>query len=462
MNVIWIVSDTLRRDHLGAYGNTTIHTPTLDALAATSVRFDRHYAAAFPTMCSRADQHSGRWTMSFMGWEPLPNEVETVAEIVGRGGVATAAAVDTPFYMREGMNYDRGLDVFLFNPGQDQPGTQKPIRAHESVEDRSAWRYEEDRNAPRTVTNALRWLERHHTEHFFLYVDLWDPHEPWDAPAYYTERYLPGYDGGQVDPVYGHIRDAPWLTENDVRTARATYMGEISMVDTWLGLLLRGVDNMGLRENTAIIFVSDHGFYFGEHDGLFGKLVFDTIEGGVLPPHGSPGVTWDHSPLYEELVHVPLLIRVPGTAPGAYPGLTSMVDLAPTALELLGQEPGGSMDGLSLVPSVNDGSTPGRDFVVSSMPFANPGDPVRSFDTLMRHLRAPQVTTVTTDQWSLLYSAEPGRSELFDLGADPAQEHNVVAKEKAIAGELHSQLLRFMRETNAAQRFIDTRAELRL
>ncbi len=57
MNVIWIVSDTLRRDHLGAYGNTTIETLRLDALAATSVRFDRHYAAAFPTMCSRADQH---------------------------------------------------------------------------------------------------------------------------------------------------------------------------------------------------------------------------------------------------------------------------------------------------------------------------------------------------------------------------------------------------------------------
>ena len=72
MNVIWIVADTFRRDHLGAYGNTTIRTPSLDALAATAVRFDRHYSAGFPTMPTRADHQTGRWTMSFMGWEPLP------------------------------------------------------------------------------------------------------------------------------------------------------------------------------------------------------------------------------------------------------------------------------------------------------------------------------------------------------------------------------------------------------
>ena len=72
MNVIWIVADTFRRDHIGAYGNSTIRTPALDGLAARSVRFDGHYAAGFPTMPTRADHQTGRWTMSFMGWEPLP------------------------------------------------------------------------------------------------------------------------------------------------------------------------------------------------------------------------------------------------------------------------------------------------------------------------------------------------------------------------------------------------------
>ena len=72
MNVIWIVADTFRQDHLGAYGKAEISTPALDALAARSTRFERHYAAGFPTMPTRADHATGRWTMSFMGWEPIP------------------------------------------------------------------------------------------------------------------------------------------------------------------------------------------------------------------------------------------------------------------------------------------------------------------------------------------------------------------------------------------------------
>ena len=96
MNVIWIVADTFRRDHIGAYGNRTIRTPSLDALAAKSVRFDGHYAGGFPTMPTRADHATGRWTMSFMGWEALPENVTTLAEILAGQGFHTAASVDTP------------------------------------------------------------------------------------------------------------------------------------------------------------------------------------------------------------------------------------------------------------------------------------------------------------------------------------------------------------------------------
>ena len=71
MNVIWVISDSLRRDHVGAYGNKDIITPSLDAFAAKAVRFDRHYIAGFPTMPTRADYLTGRWTMSYMQWEPL-------------------------------------------------------------------------------------------------------------------------------------------------------------------------------------------------------------------------------------------------------------------------------------------------------------------------------------------------------------------------------------------------------
>ena len=119
MNLIWIVADTFRRDHIGAYGNTTIKTPSLDALAARSTRFDRHYAAGFPTMPARADHATGRWTMSFMGWEALPEGVTTLAEILASRGFHTVASVDTPYYLRDGMNYDLGFHSFFVHPGQD-------------------------------------------------------------------------------------------------------------------------------------------------------------------------------------------------------------------------------------------------------------------------------------------------------------------------------------------------------
>ena len=169
VNVLWIVADTFRRDHVGAYGNPTIRTPSLDALAARSVRFDGHYAAGFPTMPTRADHHTGRWTMSFMGWEPLPAGVTTLAEMLADHGLHTAASVDTPYYLRDGMNYDRGFQSFFMNRGQDTLWSlvPHPDYHHESQDVRAAWRYESDRNAPRTFMTAIQWLEHHYKEEFF-------------------------------------------------------------------------------------------------------------------------------------------------------------------------------------------------------------------------------------------------------------------------------------------------------
>ena len=338
MNVIWIVADTFRQDHLGAYGKAEIRTPALDALAARSTRFERHYAAGFPTMPTRADHATGRWTMSFMGWEPIPDEAATLAQMLASEGVHTAAMVDTPFYLRGGMNYDKGFQTFSMYTGQEGSVTRLiEAHHHESRDVRDAWRFEGDRNVAQTMTRAMEWLQRHYKEDFFLYVDTWDPHEPWDAPSYYTEMYMPDYDGEVVQPIYGHWQDSPGFTEERVRKALATYKGEVTMVDTWVGHLLRTVENMGLMENTAIVFTSDHGFYFGEHDGLFGKLTFAKQPNGSLYGHGDPNAMWDFSPLYEEIVSVPLLVYVPGARPGVYRGLTSAIDVMPTVLDVMGK-----------------------------------------------------------------------------------------------------------------------------
>jgi arylsulfatase A-like enzyme len=463
MNLIWIVADTFRRDHLGAYGNGTIQTPTLDALARRSIRFDRHYAASFPTMPNRADFFTGRWTMSFMGWEPLPAKQVTVAQILAEKGYHTAAVVDTPFFIRKGFNYDLGFQTFFMMSGQEGSATRLDENYHnESRDVHASRRFESDLNAPRTFIQAMRWLEKHYKEDFFLYIDTWDPHEPWDAPEYYTELYWPDYDGEVIQPLYGRWQDYEGFTEEKVRKAHATYCGEVTMVDTWAGYLLRRVENMGLMENTSILFTSDHGFYFGEHEGLFGKMTLAKKKDGTRYHMSEGTANWERSPLYEELAATPLLIYMPDAKPGTYSGLTSAVDFTPTVLDIMGQEIPDWVEGRSLCPMVYNQGLKGREIVVSTMQFRNPGEMVRYVDDASRMMIAEQVITVTTDDWSLLYSAEPGSSELYHLPSDPKQEKNIIHERPEMAREIHQRLIEFMEETNVLPTLIKERSKIEI
>ncbi len=472
MNVIWIISDTFRRDYMGAYGNKTIYTPSLDALAAKSVRFDSHYAASFPTMPARADFLTGRWTMSFMKWSPLPKDEVVLGEILASKGIHTSAVVDTPFYLRNAMGYDRGFHTFTEVPGQVHhpviPGEplgpemmQSDINAREIA---APWHFESDRFAPRTFTKAMQWLTYHYKEDFFLYIDTWDPHESWDAPDYYTEHYWPGYDGEILFPIYGNWHDTPGYTEEKVRKMIATYCGEVTMVDTWVGYFLRQVENMGLMDNTAIIFTTDHGFYFGEHGGMIGKSVLArdpnlSEEAGFWAT--GPGV-WSRSPLYQELLAIPLLIYIPDAPPATYSGLTSAVDLMPTVLDIMGLEVPPTVEGKSLLPMVKDQTLPGREYAVSALPFVNAGETVRSVDDVERRSEWASGATITTDEWALIYDVEPGFSELYNIKTDPKQEKNVIKKYPEVARELHSLFSKFMKDMKMAEYLIKPRSTLRL
>jgi arylsulfatase A-like enzyme len=461
-NVVVIVADTFRRDHLGAYGNPFIRTPRLDEFARSSVVFDRHVISSFPTMPARADILTGTFSYTHMGWEPLPRHLATLPEVMSKAGYLTMGVVDTPFFVRGGFGYDRGFDDFVWVRGQGDD-----TRPHERADARSTWRSEEDRLVARTMTQAERWLEGHHDEQFFLYVDTWDPHEPWDAPDYYTAQYREGYAGEQIYPAYGNYKRAG-LSRDDVDLGHATYCGEVSMVDFWIGRLLAKLEALGLRENTLVFFTSDHGFYFGEHD-YFGKAEWvHEPEASVTEDSTLPGwladswlLTVERSPLYKELTSVPLMVRGPGLAPGRRSAMTTAPDLAPTIMEFAGL--GGlprTMTGDSFGGVLAGSRQEHRQLVVSSWPlYLAQGEIVTAIDSKARRIADYMPVTVTTPERSLILGGPDDEPELYDLTRDPGEQDNVWRQHGSKGGLLAEQALSFLEGVNTPEEYLAPRRE---
>jgi arylsulfatase A-like enzyme len=458
-NVVVIVSDTFRRDHLGAFGNTYIHTPRLDEFARSSVVFDGHVISSFPTMPARADILTGNFSYTYMGWEPLPRHVPTLPAILSEAGYLTMGVVDTPFFVRGGFGYDRGFDDFIWVRGQGDD-----TRPHERSDYRETWRSESDRLVARTVTEAERWLERHYEEQFFLYVDTWDPHEPWDAPDYYTKKYREGYDGEQIYPSYGKWDEAG-LSREDVDLAHATYCGEVTMVDFWVGRLLAKLEVLGLGEDTIVVFTSDHGFYFGEH-GYFGKaewindLDAAITEDSVVPEWLSESwlLTVGWSPLYKELTNVPLVIRAPGIEPGRRQALTTAPDLAPTILDLAGIERPQAMQGESFGNVLVGEKEEHRPFVISSWPlYFAAGEFTTAVDSRSRRIASYMPMTVSTRERSLILGGPAYMPEFYDLGWDPDEESNLWESSIEEGAELAGRALSFLERQGTSELYLAPR-----
>ncbi len=429
-----IVSDTLRYDHLGFYGNKNIKTPNLDRLAQRSVIFDNCYAGSFPTIPARADIFTGRWTYTYFDWLPLsPNEI-ILAQVLEESGYKTKAVVDTPYFIREGYGYDRGFQDFEWIRGQDK-SDRDDLKMQR--------RYETDYFAPSTMLAASRWLERNYKKKFFLYVDTWDPHEPWDPPRWYAELYHKDYDGKVVNPCYWLWRERG-ITEEDLEIGHACYCGEITMVDRWVGHLLDSLEYQNLMDDTVIVFTSDHGFYFGEHE-MFGKAM---IEFRGKNRKDERGWKWHRSPLYEEITRVPLLVYVPGVKPRKSDALVTLADIMPTILKLTGTTIPRTVQSRSLVPLIEGKDEEGWDFVVTSFPLYIEGSVSRIVDGKEREVIVPLPSTITTKEWTLIYSCEGQLAELYHLPSDPKQEKNLIHEEPEVASELLKKFVFRLEEAN--------------
>ena len=365
-NVVLVIIDSLRKDHVGAYGNGWIQTPNLDALAKESLRFTRAYPESLPTICARRAIHTGMRTWPFRGWrrykgidiglwgwQPIPEGQTHLAEIMKQNGYATLTVTDNLHEYNASMNFQRGFDVFDFIRGQTTDGympnwTYSPeeVRRALGMEEyfkqyfaNVAYRQEEeDWFSPQVFTRASEVLEAASKgQRFFLVVDNYDPHAPYDAPEEYAALYDEPYDGREpFSPVYG---PSSYLTDRQLQRMRALYAGEVTMMDRWLGRFLDRMDELDLFENTLLILLSDHGHALGEH-GYTGK---------------------PHYALWPELTDIVFMIRHPeGKGAGETSDYyASTHDVAPTILGFLGIEPEQPMEGQDL-SVLFDGEEPGE------------------------------------------------------------------------------------------------------
>jgi len=475
MNVIMIVSDTYRRDHLGAYGNPWIRTPNLDRLAAGSYVFENAWTGNFPTLPNRYDVMTGRFGCIEYDWSPLPRHVPVLAQVLSAAGYVTMMVNDTPHILQNGSFFDRGFCGFDWVRGQENdryvtqprkvefPCDPRKMRDPDPLvvqylRNVSRRRKEEDYFPAQTMTRAAQWLEENRGERFFLYVDTFDPHEPWDPPRWYVDLYDPGYQGDEV--IYPRYGPADYLTKAELRHARALYAGECTLVDTWVGYLLRRVEELGLLDNTAIIFTTDHGYYIGEHN-LTGK--------SLIWPGGHA-----YCPLYTEVARIPLFIRLPGQSRQRRVGQpVQPADLAPTIYELLGVAPPDTVQGQSLVPLME-----GRAFRPRPVTITTP--------SLAHDPNGGIPSTIVMGSWALVYYGSPDAPlashltaavdhverpaivptkavptpELYNLRDDPGMTRNLFRGNREVADKIHRAHVKLLERLGMPEEYLQHRRRL--
>ena len=373
MNIVVIVADTFRTSFLGAYGNDWVHTPNLDQFAEEGVRFTNAHPECLPTIPTRRTLHTGRRAFPFKdyrpvpwdnvylaGWQPMSTDEGTIAEALVQSGYHTGFFADVPHYFVPGMNFTRGFRQWQFIRGQAEDRyraiaaadpaliecyklkkgqTENLIRAH--LVNVQPHRPEETWPTARTFRAAIEFIEQNASNTpFYLYVDSFTPHETWEAPLHYYDLY-----GSREDrePICLNVPYAPLSANPDyedrLASIRANYAGLVTMVDTWFGRLVDTIDRVGLRDNTMVIFLSDHGTNFADNaEGVTGKPA---------------------EYMYPGTMCIPMILRHPqnkgaGTISDAF---VYTLDIPATVLDLSGVSPLGQIDGQSLLPIVKSSGT---------------------------------------------------------------------------------------------------------
>lgn len=394
-NVIFILVDTLRYDHLTPYGYERATSPEIARLlAAPGVVFDNAYSQAPWTLPSAVSYMTSRYPGEILGDNPaahrIPEELPTLGPAMAALGYRTGAFFGNPI-LHEGNGFDRGFETFYSPQGM------------EALE-----RHADDINR-----RAIPWLEAHRDEPFFLYVHYIDPHDPYRNPAMVDNRspWFPDPGGVPGEWVHGIYNGKIPIDDLDLTIAHLTalYDSEIRYVDAAIGALIATLPEAVL-ENTLIVLTADHGEELYDHGG------------------------WKHGhTLYEDQIHVPLIARWDRAIPAGrrLAGTVELIDLAPTLVAAAGGEAPPSWRGDSLLPSLTSAAPLPRKAAFAQqihvfplraaavldgekLILFNREEPFDPTDDLQRHI-------AEVDR------ARLERMELYDLAADRAERRNLLA-----------------------------------
>ena len=400
--VIIVDVDTLRADHLSAYGYARPTSPNIDAFARRAVQFDWAFSQAPNTLPSQTSILTSLYPSTHLvlhDGDRLEPEVVTLAERFREAGFATGAFIDGG-YMKSQFGLDQGFDTYFdINGGGLGVGE----------------------------SHISKWLAEQSQGKFFLLIHTYDVHTPYAPREPFRSRFTgdlaaptPGFE--PTSEALESIRMSKYtaeprsLADRDLEYSRALYDGEVALVDDWFGRFLRQLDDLGLADSTVVALVSDHGEEFQEH-------------GSVL-----------HEKLYRTVTHVPLVVFAPGARNGRRVGQTvETIDLAPTLLELAGVasprageggEGTAGMEGRSLVP-----------WLAGEAPPPAPARLAFSESPFFGVQRA-----VSDDRLRLILTLESGRIELFRSREDPTEAQDLALASPDLARPLLHSLRLWSRE----------------
>jgi len=429
-NVCVVLLDSLNRHMLGSYGGTEFATPNLDRFARErATRFTRHVTGSLPCMPARHDILCGALDFLWKPWGSIEVWEEPITRAIRRQGVTSFLATDHPHLFEVGgENYHADFHAWEYLRGHEsdpwrthhdpswvgapsmpamraRPGgwffsrwMGVPETSRHYDHSRTYFREEADYPGPRTMRETERFLRESSSHHdrWFVFVDEFDPHEPFDTPAPWAGMYedQPWDDDWIIWPPYvnGGISQGV-LSEAEGRHVRANYGSKLSMIDHWFGRILAAFDDGDLWRDTALIVCTDHGHYLGEVRA--GNDIW-----------GKPGV-----PQFEPLGHTPLLIHWPGREGGGVcDALTTNVDLFATIADVFGATVRQRTHGVSLVPLLEGAASSVRDWAVGGVW----GGWVQITDGTLKYARGPATANHPISVWSNRWSTMPVPIEGFD------------------------------------------------